>query len=121
MMEVSKFRTDRAASLEAFREAWTYSRLSYRLEALERFGFRSADDISFAVENALRACGALGMDHRAHFKHLYKVDLFSGVVTSSWRTSKLGFYLVLCNGRTNNPSVAALQLEMLQGILPELE
>ena len=43
-------------------------------------------------------CNGLGIDPKRHFSYFYKVDMLNRQAVREWKASKLGFYLVLCNG-----------------------
>ena len=109
------------AVLEAFEEALITSGMSYSLDKLRRYGFSGDQDLSQAVKKALQICATLGIDSRKHFRYVYRVDLAERCAYREWRASKLGFYLVLCNGNPKNPFVGALQLEMLKEFISNLE
>lgn len=107
--------------LESFEEALDFNTLQYSLEALEQFGFEDLDSIQTAVGRAIRVCKGLGIEPRKHFRYYYSVDLQSREACRQWRVSKLGFYLVLCNGEPVNPYVGSFQLYILRKLLNQLD
>ncbi len=121
MKEIVQFDYRLNAVLEAFEEALTYRELSYSLNGLKRYGFLSDTELLYAIKRAMGICNCLGIPTRNHFRYFFKVDGKTKDVIKQWKASKLGFYLVLCNGAPNNPFAGALQMEMLQHFLSKLE
>lgn len=121
MTAITVFDRPGQAVLEAFKEALYYKELSYSIEALRRYGFENDAQLSEALGRVIRICKRLGLDTKKHFRYYYKVDITKKQVTRQWKASKLGFYLVLCNGHSSNPFVGAIQIEMLTDILDRLE
>jgi len=107
--------------LEAFDEALVHREMRYRLNTLKRYGFDNDMEISMAIKRAMAICNGLGIDPKRHFGYFYKVDMFNKQAVREWKASKLGFYLVLCNGSPANPFTGALQFETLKGFLSKLE
>jgi len=107
--------------LEAFEEALTHRELRYGLSSLKRYGFQSDFEITASVKRAVAVCNGLGIDPKRHFSYFYKVDMVNRQAIKEWKASKLGFYLVLCNGSSSNPFTGALQIEMLTDFLYKLE
>lgn len=106
---------------EAFEEAVDFRGLQYSAYALQRFGFEDEAEINLAVNRAIRVCKSLDINPRKHFRPYYKVDLVNRQTSREWRVSKMGFYLVLCNGEPGNPYVGAFQLKLLREVLAELK
>ena len=107
--------------LESFEEALDFTGLQYSLQALEQYGFEDMAAIQTAVGRAIRVCRGLGIEPRKHFRYYYSVDLQSREASRQWRVSKLGFYLVLCNGEPANPFVGSFQLHILRKMLNQLD
>jgi|GEM_PF-835408 len=106
---------------EAFEEAMDFSGLRYSTTSLGNYGFHDERSVHLAVNRAIRICKNLEMDPKRHFRSYYKVDMANGQASREWRVSKLGFYLLLCNGDPENRYVAALQLKMLREFLKRME
>lgn len=121
MSNVITYRSRRYAVLEAFHEAIAYRSLNYLLAGLKRYGFEDERDINLAIKKAMTVCNALGIDPKKHFRYFYKVDMLNKHVVREWKATKLGFYLVLCNGRSDNPFAGALQMEMLTEFISKLD
>jgi len=117
MANVIIFKSRLNAVLEAFEEAISYRELNYSLSDLKRYGFENDLDITFAIKKSMAICNGLGIDPKRHFGYFYKVDMVNKDVVKEWKATKLGFYLVLCNGRTVNPFTGAFQIEMLAGFI----
>ncbi len=108
-------------SLEAFLEAYEYSGLQYSSKRLLRYGFDTREAIETALQRAVCICKSRGIPVKKHFRYFYQVDMVNRQVSREWRMSKLGYYLLLCNGAPGNPYVAAFQMEMLREIMGRLE
>ncbi|QCW99491.1 hypothetical protein FGM00_04960 [Aggregatimonas sangjinii] len=121
MANVISYRSRRYAVLEAFQEALAYRSLNYTLNGLKRYGFENEQDINLAIKKAMTVCNGLGIDPKKHFGYFYKVDMLNKYVIREWKATKLGFYLVLCNGRSDNPFAGALQIEMLTEFISKLD
>lgn len=106
---------------EAFEEAVDFKSLRYSPSSLMKLGFEDEAAINMAVNRAIRICKGLDINPRKHFRPYYKVDLVSRQTSREWRVSKMGFYLVLCNGETRNPYVGAFQLKLLRKVLADLK
>jgi hypothetical protein len=106
---------------EAFEEAVDFKNLHYSAYSLQRFGFEDDAAINLAVNRAIRVCKSLDINPRKHFRPYYKVDLVTRQTSREWRVSKMGFYLVLCNGEPGNPYVGAFQLKLLREVMAELK
>ncbi len=107
-------------ALEAFEEAFDFSRMPYSSRSFAHYGFQDAYTLHKAVNRAIRICKNLGVEPRKHFRYYYAIDLQKHEASREWRVSKLGFYLVLCNGEPENPYTGSLQLELLRKVLDEL-
>jgi len=105
---------------EAFEEAMDYRGLKFSTQSLQKYGFDADAKIQRAVNRALIICSSLEIDPKRHFRPYYKVDMANGQISKAWRVSKMGFYLVICNGEPGNPYVGSLQIQMLQELLPRL-
>ncbi len=105
---------------EAFEEAFDYSGLGYTSAALKQYGFEDEETVQRALERAIRVFRSLDIDPRKHYRYYYKVDLYSRQATREWKVSKLGFYLLICNGEPTNPYTSAFQMELLREWLPRL-
>lgn len=121
MTGMVRFDSRLSAVLEAFEEALAHRELNYSISTLKRYGFSNQVEVDFALKRAMGICNELGINPKRHFTYFYKVDMSGRQVMREWKASKLGFYLVLCNGVPNNPFTGALQIEMLTEILHKLE
>jgi hypothetical protein len=109
------------AVFEAFEEAVDFNSLRYSAYSLQRFGFKDDAAVNRAINRAIRVCKSCEINPRKHFRPYYKVDIVNKQTSREWRVSKMGFYLVLCNGEPGNPYVGAFQLELLRQALHQLE
>lgn len=121
MKKIVLFEPRLSKILEAFEEALTHRQLNYGLSALKRYGFQSDAEITISLKRAMAVCNGLGIDPKRHFGYFYKVDMLNRQAIREWKASKLGFYLVLCNGSPANPFTGALQFETLTEFLSKLE
>ena len=121
MRTIVRFEPRLREVLEAFEEAIWLQGTNYSLDNLRRFGFDNEREIYSAVKRALVVSRTLGIDSRKHFRYVYRVDVQNNTVIREWKTSKLGFYLTMLNGRPSNPFTAAMQVELLQEFLSKLE
>lgn len=121
MYGITPFEPRRKAVLEAFKEALDFIGLRYGSHALSRYGFHDEESRSAAIRRALCVCKCMGLNPKSHFSYYYKVDMVARQVSREWRMSKMGFYLVLCNGDPGNPYAAAFQMEMIRELLDRLD
>lgn len=109
------------AVLEAFNEAIAHRELCYDLSTLTHYGFSDSDEINLALKRTMAVFKGLGVDPKKHFGYFYRVDISKGQTSREWKASKIGFYLVLCNGLPRNPYTGALQVEILTTFLGKLQ
>ena len=107
--------------LEAFNKAVIHSQLKYSLNSLKRYAFSDDLEIGIAIKKSIVICKSLGISSKRHFGYFYKVDILNRQAVKEWKASKLGIYLMFCNGRPDNPFTGALQFEMLSGIISRLD
>jgi len=99
--------------LDDFVEAITDRELHYMASTLENVGFEPSEEITHAVERAMRICNNCGVPVREHFKTIYIADDAQHTVKKDWKLSKLAYSLAMLNGATDNPMVGRIQLEIL--------
>ena len=99
--------------LDEFMEALTDQELHFMASTLEDVGFEPSEEITHAVERAMRICNNCGVPVREHFKTIYIADEAQHTVKKDWKLSKLAYSLTMLNGATDNPIVGRIQLEML--------
>ena len=121
MQSIVLFEPRLSKVLEAFDEAMIHRELRYSLSALKRYGFSDDMAITRAIKRSIAVCNGLGINSKRHFGYYYKVDMLNRQAVREWKASKLGFYLVLCNGRPGNPFTGALQFEMLNQFISFLD
>ena len=105
---------DHSPSIEAFRNAVEDMRLIFKASRLCEAGMTSLDELTRAVEQAMKVCIIGGIPIRNHFKAYYIADENHREMIKDWKLSKLGFALVMLNGDIENPMVGKLQLELIQ-------
>lgn len=84
----------------------------YASEAAVEMNFGSVEELEDAVRRAFEACIAMNLDVQGNFKRTYVCSV-SGVLCD-WRLSYFAYRLVCINGRTENPSVARMQSELVR-------
>lgn len=99
--------------LDDFEEAFNNRELHFMASTLEGVGFEPMEEITYAIERAMRICRNCGVPLRKHFKTIYIADDAHHMVRRDWRLSKLAYSLVMLNGPTDNPMVGRVQLEIL--------
>lgn len=116
MTAITRFEYRMHAIFEAFEEAMEFSELRYPLAALQQYGFEDEAAIYTALNRAIRICKSLEVDPRKHFRPYFTAGGRGMPALREWRVSKLGYYLVLCNGEPDNPYVGAFQMELLKNL-----
>jgi hypothetical protein len=114
---IESFHAAASPVLDDFEEAIHNQHLHFLASTFENIGFQPPDQISQAVERAIRICNNCGLPAREHFKLIYIADDSDHTVRMDWRLSKFGYLLVMLNGTPDNPAVAHAQLEMLRKYL----
>jgi hypothetical protein len=120
MKAISLFEYYSHTVLEAFEEALENRGLIYSTESLYRMGFRDDAEILSAINRAVIICRGSELNPKRHFRYYFKVSPEGLETTREWRISKLGLFLILCNGDPQNPFVRAFQLDMCRKILNEM-
>jgi hypothetical protein len=108
-------------ALEAFEEALDFSGLCYSSQDLQAYGFEDDHSVQVAVKRAMQLCRSLEIEPKRHFRLLYNVDMKNCQAFRQWRVSRLGFYLVLCNGAPTNPFVGAFQMKLIRKLIAGLD
>lgn len=116
-MAISLFEYHTHTVLEAFEEALENRGLLYSTQSLYRCGFRDDSEILSAINRAVIICRGAQLNPGKHFRYYYKVSPEGHETTREWRMSKLGLFLVLCNGDPRNTFVGAFQLDLCRTVL----
>jgi hypothetical protein len=121
MKAISLFEYHSHSVLEAFEEALDYRGLQYSAQSLYRFGFRDEAEIMSAINKAIIVCRGAQLNPKKHFRYYFRVSPGGRDTSREWRISRLGLFLVLCNGDPGNPMVGAFQLDMCRKLLKGTE
>jgi len=92
-------------------ESWQYYSKKYRASDLLNEGL-TPGEISVAIQRAMDACNARGLEIDEHFVPVY--TRFNGGIYKDFRLSKLGLLLTFLNAQPQNPNVAAFQIEVVK-------
>jgi hypothetical protein len=90
--------------------------LLYRASGLSSIGIETIEEVDPAVEKAMVACVACGIEVANHFKKIY-LSKEGGTVIQDWMLSNLAYMLVTINCSPSNPRVASFQIELIKNIL----
>ena len=96
---------------EKFLESVYERELKFLASELSWFGLSYSDDLTKAIERAIKICHAAHVSIKQNFKPVYICD--NGQLICDWRLSTLGKKLVLLNANPANPIVANLQIQLL--------
>jgi hypothetical protein len=109
--------TPREEAWDAFEEAMIDHKLVFNARSLCDVGFEPNNEVTAAVERAMRICSSNGLSIKEHFKTIYISDSDTHTVQRDWKLSKLAYTLAMMNGASDNPMVGRLQFEVLKNYL----
>ena len=101
-------------SLENFLDLYFTKRMEYFAGDLLKDGL-SPSDIKEAIQRAMEAGRAAGLEIRKHFAPIY--SQINGGLVFDCKLSRLGFAMVLLNARPEIPIVGEWQLKVLKHFL----
>lgn len=112
-MKLVKYRVVRryAHAPTEWLETWYAMHMNYLASDLLRFGL-SPRDIQMALDRAMNACKAAGLDVDEHFYPVY--TRIGGSVFKDCRLSRRAYALTILNGPEDNPYVAKFQVELVK-------
>ena len=107
-------RIQSSSPLNEYLNAYFAQQMPYLASDFLKKGF-SPEDISEAVQRAMTICRTAGMDVRRHFQLIY--TQYKNGIVQDCKLSRVGFGLVLLNGRADEKVVAKWQLEVLEKVI----
>lgn len=95
-------------------ESWQYYNKKYMASDLLNEGL-TPGEISTAIQRAMDACNARGLNLDQHFVPVYTP--INGRLYKDYRMSELGLLLTFMNAQPHNPNVASFQLSLIKNYL----
>lgn len=83
----------------------------YASEAVNEMKFEDITEFYEAVRRAMKLCVQAGFTMEENFIQIYKCSV-DGIIYD-WKISPLAYHLVCMNGKTSNPNVARLQIQLI--------
>jgi hypothetical protein len=91
-----------------FIEAVDYHELRYlSCDLIEYLGFEDEHLLDDAINRAIKACIALSIPSRKHFRKVFFIR--QNGIHQGWRLSPLGCYLTILNEDPSHPIIAQIQ------------
>ena len=90
----------------------TLNLLYYASEAAGEMDFDSIEEMHEAVKRAMELCISDGISLKGNFQRVYKCS-DDGIVYD-WKLSVLAYKLVCISGKSSNPNVARLTIQLLK-------
>ena len=86
--------------------------LHYASEAAMEMEFDSLEELHESVKHAMELCMSAGIPIKGNFQRVYKC--FEDGLTYDWKLSLLAYRLVCLNGKSSNPMVARLMIQLIK-------
>ncbi len=103
------------SALNEFEEAYYDAKLLYSLRHFAFIADASQDNITEALQRALKVCTMAGEDSRHHFKQIYVFNPSSETMHIDWLMSKNGFSLMVMQITTINEKGARWLWKLANG------
>jgi hypothetical protein len=75
-------------------------------------GFNSVEELDDSVKRGMELCLSAGIPIKGNFHRVYKC--FDDGLTRDWKLSVLAYQLVCLNGKSFNPNVARLTIQLIK-------
>lgn len=112
-MELTVVQTHTSSVVDEFAEKVAALNLMYYAsDAASEMEFDSLDELHESVKRAMELCMASGISMKGNFQRVYKS--FDGGLTYDWKLSLLAYRLVCISGRSSNPMVSRLIIQLIK-------
>lgn len=113
LMDIAIIHSQSSPLVDEFTERMqTLNLLYYASEAAAEMEFDSIDELHESVKQAMDICLSAGVPIKGNFLRVYKS--FNDGLTYDWKLSMLAYRLVCLNGKTSNPNVARLTIQLIK-------
>lgn len=112
-MEISIIQTHTSPAIDEFTEKMeTLNLIYYASEAASEMEFDSIDELHESIKRAMDLCLSAEIPIKGNFQRVYKS--FNSELTYDWKLSLLAYKLVCLNGKSSNPNVAKLTIQLIK-------
>jgi hypothetical protein len=112
-MQLTLIQTQTTPVVDEFAEKMAVlNLLYYASEAVTEMGFDSPEELHDSVKRSMEFCLSAGIPIKGNFQRVYKC--FNDRVMYDWKLSVLAYRLVCLSGKSSNPNVARLIIQLIK-------